>query len=335
MSNVTGSLRKLLEGIRRKKSLIDIATEAGVDAKFPAQAVSDALNRNDTISYTLADYVLSQTLLAGDPIERAMSTLEGSGLNKDELELVRNMIAHLRAHDRSATPPNVAEVTADHDRNELAIKPAIPDPRDVADKLREADAPYPAKPERKPTNRRDELPPYPLAKGPGKGVIEIPRFESVAAGFGEDLEKSEALTYVRELPDWKDVHSLIVHGDSMEETLFDKDLILVKAFNGGKGLPLESLERGDMKTPVRDVKRHFQDDEIFVLAIGNEKPQVKRISYDVENPLDWHLLIVSDNHRRYKTRVLRRETPVLFYGQVMGIGEGKYRAPKKDRGWNQ
>lgn len=173
--------------------------------------------------------------------------------------------------------------------------------------------PIESKPKR--VNRRDELPVFPIVKSGTKGAIKIPRFEAVAAGFGEDLEQSEEVTYVRELPDYRGVHSILVRGDSMEDTLRAGDLILVRYF-GESGINLPA--RGDNpKNSKRQLQASVPDDDLFIFSLNDAPATVKRIQY--QGDLDWKLIIRADNPE-YRIHAMDAKDKIVFYGRVIGIG---------------
>lgn len=309
-------LRELLRSVKAKKTFAEIATEAKLPGKAAGQTVNDALNRNDGLSYLLADYVLRQTICAGDPIERAMAALAEAGIPAEQLPGLRSVIDSIPKKVQTSAK---AESAVDYE----VIKPGVV--------LAISNAPHRMKlpegftaPQKGRTNRRNEYRIIPILDRAAKNSVQIPCFEAVAAGFGEDLERSEELVHVRELPDWKGVHSLVVRGDSMEDTLHPRDMILIETFNNGDGLTMEALQPDQEKTPFQQVQKRIPDDEIFVLSIDDEPPTVKRVLYDTHKPADWHLLIQADN-AQYKPRVLTRGTPIRFYGRLIAIGqrEGK------------
>lgn len=314
MANVAIPLKDLVRGVSKKISHAEILRAAGITSKKPSSYMSDVLNVTDSIRYTLADYVLSQTVFAGDPVERALHNLAEGGLSAEQISAIRSLVESMRPKqlpDKAATP------ILDASKPRFIMQPNVAreDEPDYGG-LPEGFVP----PEKGRTNRRNEYRIVPYSSEPMPGAVQIPCFESVAAGFGEDLEKSEDLVHVREFPDWKGVHSLIVRGDSMEDTLKPRDLILVETFNNGDGITLEALQPEDEKTPYRQVQKRIPDDEIYVLSIDNEPPTVKRVVYDTHIENDWHLAIVADN-KHYKLRVLTRGTPIRFYGRLMAIGK--------------
>jgi hypothetical protein len=313
-TSILGLLQEILS--RPGMTQDRIANESKIPSAARGRAIYQELKREHRIYVQLANWILQQTVFAGDPVQRAMTHLSDAGLSEGELHHLRGVINLLLSRKPVGTTLAVDKHTG--------IK-AYDAPPISADGASEPEAPYARPIESQPrrVNRRDELPLYAIARKPGAGIVAIKKFEAVAAGFGEDLSPSPDLTYIRELPDWRDVHSIIVRGDSMEDTLRPDDLILVRAFHAGEGLTLDALSHGDPKTPVKQIEQFIPDDKLFIMSIGLEPPTVKRIRYDIHNPRDWHLLIVPDNPQ-YKTRVLARETEIRFWGQVVGIGEGKY-----------
>jgi transcriptional regulator with XRE-family HTH domain len=196
--------------------------------------------------------------------------------------------------------------------------------------VREPDVTYPEK-KIAPVNRRGDLPVFPIAKKGQKGAVAIPTWHNAAAGYGEDLERGEELTYVRELPDWKGVHSVFVRGDSMEQTLHNGDLILVQQFQNPNGF-IDLPPRGtDPKNSRAQLEQFVPNDKLFILAIGHGAgedftidvgPTIKRVRY--EGGFDWELFIDADNPVVWKSKKVRSKQSVRFYARVMGIGNGKY-----------
>lgn len=150
----------------------------------------------------------------------------------------------------------------------------------------------------------------------------VPVFGAVAAGFGEDLEPVDDSLCVDDLPE-RGLHGLKVRGDSMEPTLRPGDVLIVRPFNNAQGFTLSALGSDEPKTPVQQVRRFIQDDEIFILVGGRfERPTVKRLRYDIISPTDWHMHIIADNPAASPgSHVLTRKTPLIVYGQVLGIVE--------------
>ncbi len=164
-------------------------------------------------------------------------------------------------------------------------------------------------------NRRDDLAVFPITGKDDPRAIQIPRFENVAAGFSGEVERSPDLTYIRELPDARGIHSIVIRGDSMVETLQPHDLVLVHSFPN-EGLELQP--RGsNPKNSKKQLQQFVPDDELFIISLNEEGVRIKRIQYQGE--LDWKLQIVSDNPH-YRVHTVTAEDKVIFYARVIGIG---------------
>lgn len=322
MANVTDPsiirlLKQILErpGMTREK----VAQQVELPVKNGAQAVHDVLRRPRMIHVPLADWILSQTVYSGDPIERALADLRAAGMSEHELQTIHDLVLQLLGKKPQGT-------TIRKDEGHTIYEP----PHTAAGAVGEAPPPYaPISKKPKRVNRRSELATFPITSEAGPGIAQIPRWEAVAAGFGEDLQKSEEFTYIRELPYWQGVHSVLVRGDSMEDTLHPGDLILVQPFpNGGIELPPRGT---DPKNSKKQLQRLVPDDELYILNLNDSGPTVKRVQY--HGDLDWKLLIVADNGL-YRPKPVTAQDKVVFYAKVIGIGEKpgggkKYGVPPK------
>lgn len=115
MEHVTAplSLKRLLRDLkdRTKLSFEEIGEAAGVKDVKKGQAVYTALNRNENISFTLADWVLNNTFGGTTPLERAFNALGVIGLNEFQFGLIKGVIEQMLLITPSTVQP-VAPVIA-------------------------------------------------------------------------------------------------------------------------------------------------------------------------------------------------------------------------------
>lgn len=119
---VEASIIGLLEEILKRPGMTQdrVARESQIPTEAGGQAIRNEIQRKHRIYVKLVDYVLKETVFAGDPVERAMAHLQHTGLKPDELAHVRAGIEMLR--------PKMLEVEINHDavpgRTVMAVKPA-------------------------------------------------------------------------------------------------------------------------------------------------------------------------------------------------------------------
>jgi len=304
-------LRELLRRAKGTKTFAEVAEEAKLPGKAAGQAVSDALNRNDGISYVLADYVLRQTICTKDPMERAIAALSEAGIPAEDLPSLRKMLDPMRKVQTSAelivdrdviAPKTLAAITVREPEEKYGVKPVGP---------------------RQPVNLRHQLKVFHRTTPDDPKRIPVPKWLNMAAGDGSDLELCEDYIYFRELPDWKGVHSAVVRGDSMLETLEPGDVIVMKEFDGGTW-ELPQIESPDEKSPLVEFKRRTKlgDNDICVLSINDDPPTLKRVVFDTSRGTDWKLQIIADNPPAWRTTFqVALGDKVVFHAKMLGISD--------------
>ena len=177
-----------------------------------------------------------------------------------------------------------------------------------------------------PIDRRGELKVFEVSLE--KRGNPLPTWVKLAAGPGRELEISEDYIHVRELPDWKRHHSLVVAGESMKNTLAPGDIVIMERLENVAMVPFpKRTNLVDMEIkPLSAWHRVIPDESICVLSINKEEPTLKRIQY-VGNDAQWFLKIVADNPAEWeypKGKTVMPEDEVDFYGILRGVGNGRY-----------
>lgn len=181
--------------------------------------------------------------------------------------------------------------------------------------------------EQQPINRRDEVNVFEITERRDE-VPPVPMWLGLAAGEGNDLELSDDLIYIEELKNKKGIHSAVIKGDSMINTLVAGDIVLLQELNGGR-LPLPRIESKEEKTPLIQWIRHsdIEDEDICVVSINGEPPTIKRIGYDTERgALNWKLQITADNPpawRKAKPFQVAVGDDIVFHAKLIGRAEQK------------
>ena len=181
-------------------------------------------------------------------------------------------------------------------------------------------------PERRPKriNRRDELAVYRIAKE-AKGH-KLPQWLNLACGPGMELEKSPDFIYVEMPGRVKGIHSAVVRGDSMTDTLSPGDIVILEEFNGGE-IKLEPLG-DDPKNSYRMLQARIPDEAICVISINRDPPTLKRVIYDTSRgAADWTLLFVADNALEWKPRPVGRNEEITFWAKLIGLAKMDTRKP--------
>ena len=314
MATVTISLRNLFRQVSKRIPHAELLQRSGITTtRNPSKYVSQAINDNDTIPFSLADFVLQETLFSGDPIENVMSQLRACGLSPEQIKNVRGHIENLVTR-----MPIGTSIAKDKD---TGIKRYDPPPAAVS----EAPAPY-TKPEarHKVINRRDELERYTLEQADAENVVPIPKWLNLACGEGADLELCEDFLYVRKLPDWKHVHSAVLRGDSMQETLRPGDIILMREHP----FELQPIQDKEEKTPLPkwEAQSGIKHDDICVLTINGGPHTLKRVVYDTRHGRNrWKMLICAENPPAWgRDFPVETGDHIIFYAKLIGIGDGKY-----------
>jgi transcriptional regulator with XRE-family HTH domain/SOS-response transcriptional repressor LexA len=166
-------------------------------------------------------------------------------------------------------------------------------------------------------NHREKMMKFHLVKRPGQQGEPMPIWVGLAAGPGKELQRCSEYKYYRELPYWKGHHSMVVSGDSMADTILPNDLIVVKELNGAEGVVLESLQNGDMKTPLQVIQNYIRNDDICVLSINEEEPTLKRVLIRGNN--DWQMTITADNPNAFEPVSITKTDKVRFYAKLIAL----------------
>lgn len=175
-------------------------------------------------------------------------------------------------------------------------------------------------PERNPKriDRRDELAVYRIKKKDEGHAV--PKWLNLACGNGCDLERSPDFIYF-ELPgSSKGLHSAVIRGDSMADTLLPGDVVILEEFAGG---PIELGPLGDdPKNSYKQLHSRVPDESICVVQINEEPPTLKRMIYDFSRGMmDWMLLITAENALVWRPRPIGGQDTVRFWAKLIGIGE--------------
>lgn len=179
-------------------------------------------------------------------------------------------------------------------------------------------------------NRRDEVDVFTISKE-GKGRA-FPKWLNLAAGLGKDLELCPDFIYVDDPRLPKKVHSAVINGSSMIETLHEGDVVLLEEIPPDGRLPLPQIESKTDKTTLSQwrSKSTVQNDDICVVSIGDEYPTIKRVKYDVSRgELRWKLQIVADNPAEWRDGlVFQAEVgdSVVFHAKLIGRAESLKKA---------
>jgi len=300
--------------VSKNISHAEILRLSGIETtRNPSSYISQALTQNQTIPFSLADFVLDHTINAGDPIERAMIALGEAGIPAEQLPSLRSIIESI--------PKRPVQTSA-----ELVVDRDVIAPKTLtAITVREPQEKYGVKPvgPRQPVNLRHQLKVFHRTTPDDPKAIPVPKWLHMAAGDGSDLELCEDYIYFRELPDWKGVHSAVVRGDSMLETLEPGDVIVMQEFDGGKW-ELPQIESPDEKSPLVEFKRRTKlgDNDICVLSINDDPPTLKRVVFDTSRGTDWKLQIIADNPPAWRTTFqVALGDKVVFHAKMLGISD--------------
>jgi transcriptional regulator with XRE-family HTH domain len=277
----------------RVTPLLPHGTQQDVEskAKVPPATISNWKNKG-SISHPYVDYM--QRLAQALNVSAGWLAFGEGAADQSEMRL-------LEAIRSFETPPIDTAIR---------ILEALPLPRKVV--IRPV--------ERKAKSRRDEFPVYPRVLDGVPGAVALPQWVDLAAGWGEDLEQSDELVYVGDLPKAKGLHCVKVRGDSMDPTFRAGDVLIVRPFpNGGWELP--ALEPGAPKSSRKQIQAIIPDDRVFILqyidAGRRQGPTLKRVQYDGEDRA-WHMQIVADNPG-FKSKIMPRESGIAFLAEVIGI----------------
>jgi hypothetical protein len=322
MANVAKtSLRELFRAVSKKIPHAEILRASGIKTtRKPSSYISQSLTTNESIPYPLADYILAQTILADDPLQRALNSLGETGIPQTDLDglekVIRRMIPlhkqstetpdllkptetpeHLKPigpafHQRmvETLPQTSADMTVDHD----VIKPgrvialttrAREEKQDYGlqtKRLRVASTTIPPAPAIR--KAPESLSSYKCSFTPKPDFRKVPTIENLAAGHNDESYEIVSNAYVEGCP--PNCVVARVKGESMLPTLNDGALILLKNMdNGGHELP--QIDDESHKTDFREWKGKsgIKDGGICVLKVtlktGQEYgPTLKRIEYD-------------------------------------------------------
>jgi len=309
-----------------------VARESKIPTDAGAQAIRNEINRKHRIYVKLVDWVLSQTVFAGDPVERAVAQLKSAGLNESQLNVIRGLINTYRVQPQDVNL-RTAQVEVNHDTRSVAITPTLPHPSQVANRLREEQPEYGRKfklkgmpePNMKAYNTRDELPRYKMSFTERKRFTPIKLFRDLAAGYGggENYEVMEN-AYVEGVP--REGHTIAqVRGESMVKTLYHGDFVLLKDFPP-PGYVLPQIESKEERMPLdfwKSQTRIGEGDIVVVEIAGQpEGKTLKRIHYDTRRGANnWKMKIVADNPDEWIKGgwQVEDEDHITFYGILMGL----------------
>lgn len=287
MTQVTGERKAtiigLLEEILQRPGMSHerVARESKIPTDAGGQAIRNELKRRHRIYVKLVDWVLEQTVFAGDPIERALVDLKAAGLSVNERETVRRVILQI-----AGKMPIGTSIKKESGTKEM-MPPAVGEESPI----------YPL-PQRiiKPVNRRSEIPVFKIVSRKKQNVTALPKWLDLAIGEGEDLQRCEDLVYFEGIDDFKGLHTATIRGDSMWETLHPGDLVVLKPLPAGA--VLKKLDDPRERTPmdVWRAKFDIREGDIVVVSIRDRAPTLKRVHYDTSRgERQWKLQIVADN----------------------------------------
>jgi hypothetical protein len=174
----------------------------------------------------------------------------------------------------------------------------------------------------RPLNLRAQLAVFSRCEQPDAGHRKaIPHYTGLAAGPGREVEASEDLLWVREHLPGSGIVSGRVATDSMLDTLLPGDIVLMQEYNGGKGVELKAIGKGDPKAPLNHIRLQVPDQSVCLLAFNGEAPFLKRVRYaDARaDQQDWDMFITADNQGVWEPRPVLREDSVRFYSRVLGL----------------
>jgi SOS-response transcriptional repressor LexA len=153
---------------------------------------------------------------------------------------------------------------------------------------------------------------------PATNTTPLPGWLGAAAGDGREIERAEEPLYVSgKLP--PDHKYLTIRGDSMEDTILDKSIVVVRDL-GEQGVELPPLQAGKEKTPIHVVKSKVPNNSICLLSIDGGELTVKRVRYR-GTPQNWHMVIVADNPHHQPDVFpypVPREQSITFWAVVVG-----------------
>lgn len=327
------SMRELLSTAKHRLGLTDeqIGEAAGIQAAKKGKVVNDVLKRAENISLKLADWTLQNTFGAEDPMLQALTSLELTGMNGDQLAMIRNLaLQFIETNGRLGITPAQAVaanilrpvakpparkgkgtyIIADHDQNLSAI-----------DHVSEEPPLYALHKNIESVDRREEIRVLPMFPNPVAGAKPLKHFENLAAGFGEDLSESDDVWYFSELDNWKGLNTVEVISDSMERTILKGDILAVKPY-GQEGLELPP--RGDNpKASYFSMKAQVVHDDIYIVRINEGKPTLKRVIYDLTRGVaNWRFTIVADNpHCGWHPVSISSSDTIVFLAKVIGRGQ--------------
>lgn len=172
-------------------------------------------------------------------------------------------------------------------------------------------------------NDRDRIAEFKIVKRGKRTAKKLPKWLGMAAGPGRELQLCPDFLYLVGLDHARDLHAVIVTGDSMEETLHDNDAIVLQAF-GDTGIILEPLEPGQEKGPVQRLQAQVPDDSICVVQIDQDPPTLKRVRYHGEHTDDWKITIEADNPPAWnngKAFPIEREHHFVIWAKLLGLAK--------------
>ncbi|MBE7464402.1 MAG: helix-turn-helix domain-containing protein [Planctomycetes bacterium] len=297
-----GRIKAYREALALKPA--DLARLSGVSAPQISRYEADKI-KNPEVETLVA---ISKAL--GVRVDQLLGVEDGggSGLKPEELEI----LGELRDAFREIGPGIYSIALSDirrHKKDFLAL---------ISSRSNESLSVSPVAPNTRRVNRRDEILSFTITKRASANTVKLPLWYSAACGSGRELERSPDYLYFRELPDWKGVHSVVVQGESMCDTLVPKDIVLLQEIGEG-GLALSEIKSEDEKTTLMIFRKYIAHDDICLLSINDEEPTLKRIKIQPgHNGTDWTLLVVADNPAEWEPRSITRKTAIRIYAKLIG-----------------
>lgn len=207
------------------------------------------------------------------------------------------------------------DATREHNRT-FTREPGNPDAPTIVDLLPSGFEPIEDRPRR--ANDGQRLREFVAHDHELSGTTALHGWLGAAAGTGREIERAEETLFVEgKLP--QDHKYLTIHGDSMEDTIRDRSIVIVKDL-GEQGVELPALKPGKSKTPIEAVKAKVPNNSICLLSIDGGELTVKRVRYRGA-PQNWHMVLVADNpHHQpdFYPYPVPREQSITFWAVVVG-----------------
>src|SRR6185312_14299402 len=175
----------------------------------------------------------------------------------------------------------------------------------------------------KPINRRNEIPVMKIVRREFTDKhVGVLKWLDLAAGQGFDLSLCEDLVYFDKRDNFKGMQTAKVRGDSMVETLFDGDIIVLKSLPAPATLPKISSATDKSSLATWQAKNDIREGNICVLSINEEAPTLKRVHFDLRRgPSKWKLQVVADNPGAWDVFQADSDDTVVFYAKMVARAE--------------